>query len=351
MGHDTVRVIHWGLGAMGGGMAKLVARKPGLEIVGAVDMDPRKIGQDLGTVLSLGRTVGVTVSRDSDTVLARDGGDVVIIATGSFVQEVFPQIKATVESGRNVICIAEEMACPDVAAPELAREMDRLARDYRVTVLGTGINPGFVLDTLIIALTGVCTDITRIRAARINDLSPFGPTVMRTQGVGTTPEEFRDGLADGSIVGHVGFPESMTMIARALGWKLDEIRQEKEPIISSTYRETPHVKVQPGMVAGCRHTAHGFMAGREVITLEHPQQIHPGLEGVDTGDYIWLEGTPNINLAIKPEIPGGIGTIAIAVNMIPAVVKAAPGLVTMVDLPVPRALLGDLKSLSDATDR
>lgn len=351
MSRDTIRVIHWGLGAMGGGMAKLVSRKPGLEIVGAIDKDPRKIGRDLGEVLALGRSLGVPVSENAERVLGQGGAGVVIIATGSFVSEVFPQIRAAVESGRNVICIAEEMASPDVSAPELAREMDRLARDHRVTVLGTGINPGFVLDTLIIALTGVCMDITRIRAARINDLSPFGPTVMQTQGVGTTPEEFRAGLADGSIVGHVGFPESMTMIARALGWKLDEIRQEKEPIISSTYRETPHVKVQPGMVAGCKHVAHGFMEGREVITLEHPQQIHPGLEGVDTGDYIWIEGTPNINLAIKPEIPGGIGTIAIAVNMIPAVIKAAPGLATMADLPVPRALLGDLKTVLGATNR
>ncbi|MCL5047053.1 MAG: 2,4-diaminopentanoate dehydrogenase [Actinobacteria bacterium] len=342
---QPIRVVHWGLGAMGGGMARLALEKPGLRVVGTIDSDPRKAGRDLGEVLNLGRSTGVVVSSDPGAVLD-SGADAAVIATGSFLDEVHPQINQAVDAGLNVICIAEEMAFPAASRPDLARAMDQAAKNRGATILGTGINPGFVLDTLIIALTGVCTEVSRIRAARINDLSPFGPTVMRTQGVGTTPEEFQRGLESGAIVGHIGFPESMHMIAAALGWKLDEIRQEREPIVSRTRRETPHVRVEPGMVAGCRHTAHGFRGGREVITLEHPQQIHPGVEGAETGDYIWIEGQPNLELSIRPEIPGGIGTIAIAVNMIPSVVKAEPGLVSMADLPIPRALLGEIRELA-----
>lgn len=341
---EKIRVIHWGLGAMGSGMARLVAEKEGMEIIGAIDMDPKKVGRDLGEVLGKPK-MNIVVRDNVEMVLGAHHAEVVIIATSSFTKEVYPQIEQAVIHGMNVITIAEEMSFPAAQEPELAAKIDALAKKHKVTVLGTGINPGFVLDTLIIALTGVCLNVKKIRAARINDLSPFGPTVMRTQGVGTTPAEFAKGVADGSIVGHIGFPESMSMIAAALGWKLERIEQTREPIISKIHRETPHVVVEPGMVAGCKHIAHGYINGEEVITLEHPQQIHPHLEGVDTGDYIWIEGEPNIALSIKPEIPGGKGTQAIAINMIPQVLSAAPGLKSMKDLPVPAAVMGDIRQI------
>ncbi|MDK2880106.1 MAG: 2,4-diaminopentanoate dehydrogenase [Thermoanaerobacteraceae bacterium] len=341
---ENLKIIVWGLGAMGGGMAKMVLQKQGMEIAGAIASRPEKSGKDLAEVLNLSGRTGVIVSGDADEVLKKEA-DIVLLSTSSFTKEVFPQIKKAIESGKNVITIAEEMAYPAYGEPKLAESIDSIAREHGVTVLGTGINPGFVLDTLIIALSGVCMDVKKITARRINDLSPFGTTVMRTQGVGTTVEEFKKGLEDGSIVGHIGFNESITMISRALGLEIDEIKQIREPIISKTHRETPYVKVEPGMVAGCRHIGIGLRKGEPVIILEHPQQIRPELENVETGDYINIEGTPNINLAIKPELPGGIGTIAIAVNMIPQVVNAKPGLVTMKDLPVPAALMGDVRKL------
>jgi len=232
------------------------------------------------------------------------------------------------------------MACPQAQEPELAKQLDEIARKNGVTILGTGINPGFVLDQLIINLSGACLNVKRIEASRINDLSPFGKTVMETQGVGTTPEVFKAGIKDGSIVGHIGFPESIRMISDAIGLEVDKIEETREPIISNTHRETPVVKVEPGMVAGCRHIGVGYRKGQEVIRLIHPQQIHPGVENVDTGDYIKIEGDPCINMSIKPEIPGGKGTMAAAVNMIPIVVKASAGLKRMSDLPIPACLMG-----------
>jgi 4-hydroxy-tetrahydrodipicolinate reductase len=175
----------------------------------------------------------------------------------------------------------------------------------------------------------------------VNDLSPYGPTVMATQGVGTTPEEFRAGLADGSIVGHVGFPESIHMISEAIGLGVDRLEETREPIISRVRRETPHVTIEPGKVAGCAHTGIGYRGETEVVRLLHPQQVHPHLEGQDTGDYIHVHGVPEVHVEIKPEIAGGQSTIAIAVNMIPHVVAASPGLKRMIDLPVPAALMGD----------
>lgn len=332
------KVLLWGLGAMGGGMAEMLLRKEEVKIVSALAQTPAKAGKDLGEVLGSGKPVGVTVTNDPEKAFATKP-DIALINTASFVAEVFPQIKLALEKGCDVITIAEEMSYPWAPAPELSAQIDTLARKAGKTVLGTGINPGFILDTLVIALTGICRDVTHIRAKRVNNLAPFGPTVMRTQGVGTTPDEFRRGIQSGAIVGHVGFQQSSRMIGQALGWKIDKVVEEREPIITSVERKTQYAHVMPGNVAGCRHIARAYAGGREVIFLEHPQQICPEAEGVDTGDYITIQGDPPVNLSIKPEIPGGIGTIAAAVNMIPLVLAARPGLLTMADLPVPRAIL------------
>jgi 4-hydroxy-tetrahydrodipicolinate reductase len=335
---ESVKVILCGLGAMGSGMAKMLLDKKGVEIVGAVDSYEGKIGKDLGEVLNVQKELNIKVSGDFENTINNTKADVVLLAIDSFVKNVFPYIKHIVENKMNCITIAEEMAYPFNINKELSEEMDRLAKANGVTILGTGVNPGFVLDTMIITLSAACRRVHSIYASRVNDLSPFGATVMRTQGVGTTPEEFESGIKDGSIVGHVGFQQSIPMIAKALGIELDEIIETREPIISNTHRETPYVTVEPGMVAGCAHIGYGMKDGKAVITLEHPQQIHPESEGVDTGDYIDIKGDPDLHLSIKPETPGGIGTIALAVNMIPQVVASSAGLKTMMDLPLPHAI-------------
>ena len=343
---ENIKVVLWGMGSMGSGMGKYLVDKKGVEIVGAIANRESKAGKDVGEFFGLDKEVGVKITNDPMSVITEDV-DVVLQATSSFVEDVYPQIEEIVKRKVNVISIAEEMAYPMVENKELSEKIDKIAKENNVSVLGTGINPGFVLDLLIIALSGACAKVDKIEAARINDLSPFGPTVMRTQGVGTTVEEFEKGIKDGSIVGHIGFLESIHMIADRLGIKLDKVEQTREPIVSETHRETPHVKVEPGMVAGCRHIARGYSDGKEVILLEHPQQIHPGKEGTETGDYIKIKGIPDINMSIQPEIPGGIGTMAVAINMIPVIIGAEAGLVTMKDLPVPAAMVGDLRKLMD----
>ncbi len=335
-----IRVVQWGLGAMGSGMVKLMLEKGGLQVVGAIDKRPDAAGKDLGDVLCLGKQLGIKVSPTEKGILKKASVDVVLLAIDSFTRKCFDAMKAIVEAGIHCITIAEEMAEPYAQEPELAKELDMLAKRFGVVVIGTGINPGYVLDSLVISLSGVCHNVERIEASRINDLSCFGPTVMKTQGVGTTPEEFTQGLAMGTIVGHIGFRESISLISNALGLGVDRFEEIREPIISKTDRETPYVKVKAGMVAGCRHIGIGYRGKTEVVRLIHPQQIRPEAENVDTGDYITIVGTPGINLAIKPEIPGGIGTIGIAVNMIPIVKRASPGLKRMIDLPAPSALMG-----------
>ena len=335
------RVALWGFGAMGSGIARSILSKYELKLVGVHDMRNEYVGKDVGELLDLEK-VDVKVYDNPMDMIDETNPDLVVIATHSFVDVVKEQILSVIKKNVNIVTIAEEMAHPFHTHPDAAEEIDNLARRHGVTVLGTGVNPGFVLDTLIIALTGAALNVKKIKAARINDLSPFGPTVMETQGVGTTVEEFEKGIADGTIVGHIGFEESIYMIAEAMGWNIDRIDQTREPIVSNVSRETKYVKVEPGMVAGCRHIAKAYMNDELVIELEHPQQVLPELEEVDTGDYVWVKGNPDLSLAIKPEIPGGKGTMAVATNMIPNVIEGPEGLMTMADLPIPRALIGEL---------
>ncbi len=329
-------VAVYGTGAMGSGIISLILEKENLNLVGVVSKRKERVGLDVGWILGR-ENIGVKISNDPIEIIEK-GVDVFIHATCSRVKDAYPEIVPILKNRVNVITIAEEMSYPWVASKELADSMDSIAKEAGVSILGTGVNPGFVLDTLIITLTGVMKKIDRIYAKRVNDLSPYGPSVMKTQGVGTTVEEFNNGLKRGEIVGHFGFPESINMICEALNWKLDKIIETREPIISNVYRRTQYIEVKPGMVAGCRHVARGIIDGEEKIVLEHPQQVLPQLEGVETGDYIQIEGDPSINFVNKPEINGGVATISIAVNMIPLVYEARPGLLTMKDLPIPRFL-------------
>ncbi len=340
---DVIRVLVLGTGQMGSGIARLVLDKHGLELVGAYGRRSERAGMDLGQAIGFEHALGLPISNDLAAVIAQTRPDIAIQATCSTIADAREELEMLLRHGVHVISIAEQLVYPACSSPAIAAELERMAVSQGVAVVGTGINPGFVLDLLIITLTGVCADVQSITATRINDLSPYGPSVLATQGVGLTPAAFNEGLADGTVAGHYGFAESIHLIAAALGWQITRIEETREPIIAKVPRVTPFVNVGRGQVAGCNHTAVAYREDRPVISFRHPQQVHPHLEGVDTGDRIEIDGTPAIRLAGSPEIPGGQATAALAVNMIPRLLDAAPGLHTMADLPVPAALLGDVR--------
>jgi 4-hydroxy-tetrahydrodipicolinate reductase len=348
---DGIGVLVLGTGQMGSGIARLVREKYGLRLVGAYARRVERAGLDLGRVIGLEHELGIAVGVDLVSLIAQSQPQVAIQATCSRLQDAASEIMTLLRHGVAVISIAEEMAHPRCRSPALADAIDALARAQGVAVVGAGINPGFVFDRLVITLTGVCADIRAIRAQRVNDLSPYGPSVLASQGVGLTPDAFHEGVADGRVVGHVGFPESLRLIADAVGWELERIEERREPIVARVRRETPAITVEPGQTAGCRHTAVAYRAGEAVITLLHPQQVLPAAEGIQTGDRIEIRGTPDVCLAGRREIPGGIGTVALAVNMIPRVLAASPGLHTLADLPAPAAMLGDAQRLARCLEK
>ena len=350
---EKIKVIIWGFGAMGSGMAEMLLKKKGVEITGICDSHPDRMGKDMLDVLRTNGNIietgiynhpAIIIKEKIKDIVSPACADVVMLATDSFTKKAYQKIVYLLENKLNVISTAEEMAYPSASEPKLTAKMDKIAKENGVSVLGTGINPGLIMDLLVVLMTGASIDVDHIKAERVNSLSPFGPAVMEEQGVGLTREAFISGVNDGSLAGHVGFNESVGMITDAIGWKLSsKVEQSQEPIITNVHRKTKYIEVEAGNVAGCAMNGYGYVDGELKVEMVHPQQIEPQIEGTDTGDYVTIKGKPNINLSIKPEVPGGIGTIAMCVNMIPQIINASPGLKTMLDLPVPRAIMGDMR--------
>ncbi|MBN2880244.1 MAG: Gfo/Idh/MocA family oxidoreductase [Clostridia bacterium] len=344
---ENVKVAIWGFGAMGAGMAKMLLRKSGVDIVSVCDVHPNRAGKSVAKVLGCEKYDDVIIEPDIEKSLANVKPDICLLATDSFTKGAFEKMKLLLHKKINVITTAEQMAYPKANEPELTAKLDEIAKQNGVTVLGTGINPGLIMDLLVVCLTGCMEDVEHIEAKRVNSLSPFGETVMHEQGVGITKEEYEKREKDGTLAGHVGFAESVNMIADAIGWKLNKFEQQMKPILTTVYRKSPYGYAAAGNLAGINMTGQGYVDGEVKIDMIHPQQIEPEMEGTHTGDYIKIKGSPEVNMAINPEVDGGIGTIAMCVNMIPHVINAKPGLKTMIDLPVPRAIMGDMRDFID----
>ena len=342
----NIKVAIWGFGAMGQGMARMIIGKTGIEIAGICCRNKGRQGKMMSEVLDMQlNQLDVPVINDIDQVVQPKSVDIVLLCTDSFTAGAMPKLEALIAKGVNVITIAEEMAWPWAQQPELAAQIDALAKEAGVSVLGTGINPGMVMDLLAVVLSAAMTDVTHVKCERVNSLSPFGGTVMEEQGVGISLDEFEARTATGTMAGHVGFAESIAMVGAGMGIEYDEFQQQMKPILTDVDRKSPHGFAAAGNLAGVNMTGQGLRGGKVVIDMYHPQQIEPHLAGVSTGDYITLTGSPPISMSITPEIEGGLGTIAMGVNCIPQVINADPGLISMLDIPVPRAVMGDFRKL------
>jgi 4-hydroxy-tetrahydrodipicolinate reductase len=337
---EKIRVVLYGIGAIGSRIAKFLLEKEGVEIVGAIDIAEDKVGKDLGEVLGINKRLGVVVTDDPKAVFCRNCVDVVVHATSSYLRDVYPQIAPLAKYGVNVVSTCEELSYPYVSEPELARKLDALGIRYGVTFLGTGINPGFLMDTLVITLTGVCQKIDKIRVERVMNAATRRLPFQRKIGAGLTVEDFEKKIREKVITGHVGLEQSIGMIAGALKWRLDRIRVDLvKPVIAEKSVASEVIQVKQGQVAGLKQSAYGIVDGEERITLEF--QAYIGAK--EEYDAVTIDGVPPIRHKISPCVHGDLATIAVVVNSIPKVVKAPPGLVTMKDLPIPSAALEDMR--------
>jgi len=328
----TVKAAVYGVGPIGSGIANFLSRKSWVQIVGAVDSDEQKIGKDLGDVAGLGHKIGVLISREARGLFETASPDLVVHATSSYLKDVYPQILECVNAKADVISTSEELSYPYGKHPDLATKIDEEAKVQGVAVLGTGVNPGFVMDTLAAAMSGVCQTVESVSAERIVDTSKRRWQLQRKTGAGLSVDEFQRLVKEGKIK-HVGLPESAMMIGAALGWDLEDVQEEISPVIAKRQMRAEYATVRKGSVAGVRQVAKGVVGGSERIVLD--LRMYVGAK--DPRDSIRIHGVPPIDLTIRGGVQGDQATAAIVVNAIPNIVASSPGLKTMIDLPLVHA--------------
>lgn len=332
-----IRAIQYGIGPIGASIVKLLREKDAIEIVGAIDTDPGKIGQDLGEFVGASDAPwGIRISGDTKGVLEQSA-DVVLHTTSSSLPKIMDQLLACIDVGSCVVSTCEELSYPYRTHPELAGQLDAAAKEAGVALVGTGINPGFVMDKLLITLAAVSQRIEHAKALRIVDASKRRLPLQKKIGAGMTVEEFRAKVKEG-VIKHVGLPESVAMVADSLGMRVDEIKETIEPKVAEGRVQTEYLTVEPGQAAGVHQIARGLFEGKEVIYME--LQMYVGAK--NPADTVELTGHPNISLVIPGGSHGDIATASVAVNSIPSILEAPSGLRTSRDLPIgffpPRAL-------------
>ena len=324
-----IRVLHFGLGPVGASVVKQVAGHPGLKSVGAVDIDPAKVGRDLGDVAGLGKRIGVKVSNDPAKALKAAKPDVVVLCTGSSIKQVLPQIEAILKAKRPIVSTTEELTYPSYTHIRYARRVHALAKAAKVAILGTGVNPGFAMDALPIMLTAACSRVERVTVTRIQDARTRRLPFQQKIGAGLTTEQFQKQVDEGTVR-HVGFTESIAMIGDALGWTLDRITDDVQAKLATVTISSEFLAVDPGYVCGIVQDGVGYRKGEPVIRLH----MEAYLGAPEAYDAIQIDGTPPLSMRIQGGIHGDIATASLVVNSIPKVLAAAPGLHTMRDLPL-----------------
>lgn len=323
---ENIRVIQYGLGPIGSAIARHVVERQGLELVCGVDVAPDKVGKDVGEIIGLGRPLGFDVVEK--LAHAEVTADVVLHTTSSYFDLFKDQIVEILQAGLDVVSTAEELSFPWLAHPDDAAEVDAAAKKAGKTVLGTGVNPGFIMDSLPLTLTAICQQVDHIEVTRVIDASTRRGPFQAKIGSGMTVADFEARMAAGRM-GHVGLPESVGMVFHTLGKELVRYESSVEPVVAGGPVKTDHFEVEPGRVKGLKQVARAFTREGEFVTLTFVAALGAG----EDGDTIKITGRPNLEVKLQGT-NGDVATVAIAVNAIRRVREAAPGLVTMRDLPI-----------------
>lgn len=324
---EKLKFIQFGLGPIGIRTARFLMERENLELVGAIDIDPKKVGRDAGEILLSDNPLGVKVCADAEQVLGSCDAELVVLSTLSSFADLEEQLMLCIRHRKNVISSCEEMAFPWVEDPERSERINTAAQKAGVTLLATGVNPGFAMDALPIFLSSVCRQVSAVRVERHQDAALRRLPFQQKIGAGLSLQEFQRKVDD-KVIRHVGFTQSIQMIASALGWKLDRVVDIVCPAIADKDLESPYLKVNQGAVAGVLQTATGYQGENPVITIELQAFLgHP-----DPKDAILIEGENPIYSEVRGGFNGDIATCAIIANSAQAVLSAEAGLKTMLDI-------------------
>lgn len=325
-----IRVLQYGLGPIGVEAVKLIAARTNLDLVGAVDIDPAKAGKDVGEIAGIGR-IGVKAVSCLEELPKRARPQVAVHTTVSWLEDATPQLLELAARGIHVVSSTEELLYPHWKYPRLARQLETAARKSGTVIFGTGVNPGFVLDTVAILLSGACTQVSRIVLERQVDAGTRRLPLQLKVGAGITQAEFKKRVKS-ERMGHAGFIETVALVARAMGWNLEAITETIQPVVCERVVRTPYLTVEPGQVAGIHQTCKGKAGGKVVIDAD----LRMFVGALEPHDRIVIEGTPRIDCCFEGGVAGDQATIAMLVNAVPLVCQAPPGLKSVLDLPIPR---------------
>ena len=322
-----IKIVQIGLGPLGQKVARFLLERPNLKLVAVVDPAPDKVGKDAGRLCGLKR-LGVTVAKDLRTALRDKKADVAVLTTVSDLKRIEPQIVGLAAAGLPIVSTCEELSFPWDTSPAISRRIDAVCAKHGVACVGTGVNPGFLMDLLPSALTGVCQKVEKVRVQRIQDASIRRVPFQRKIGAGLTLAQFRKKKESGALR-HVGLTESMHMIARALGWKLSKTTESLNPVVAKSRITRGYTPIKPGMACGVEQIGRAFVGRKEVITLE----FRAAVGEPKSFDAVEITGTPSLTSVIEGGVNGDIATCAIVLNAVAAIRKVSPGLKTRLDLP------------------
>lgn len=324
---EKIKVVQYGMGPVGNKITRYLLERDHLALVGAVDIDPAKVGKDVAELAGL-PAINVSVSNTPGQLFRDTQPDVVVLTTTSDLEKIQPQIDQILSHGINIVTTCEELAYPWKTNPGIAAAIDQAAKANNATVLSTGVNPGFMMDYLPVTLSAVCRNLQTVRVDRIQNAGERRLPFQQKVGVGITTDEFYQRVASKTLR-HVGLTESIHMIADMLGWELSKTEDIVEPVIAENPVKTAHFDISAGRALGVNQVGRGYDSnGKEIITLTFVAAL-----GVpESLERIVFDGDPGIEMKIPGGVNGDVATCAINVNAIPTVNNADPGLKTMVDI-------------------
>lgn len=328
---SKIKVAQFGLGPIGIETLKLAATKPWAEIVGGIDIDPTKVGKPLAEITGDPALRGASVYRSLDELLAKVKPDLIFHTSVSKLAAAFLQIEPIVRAGISVVSSCEELIYPDLRDPELAVKLDKACKDGKAHVLGTGVNPGFVMDVLPLCLTGVSRKVTAVHVQRVVNASTRRGPLQKKIGSGLPPAEFERLFSEGKA-GHAGLKDSLALIAHCLGWKITGLTETCKAMVANHDIRTRFAEAKRGQCCGLHQRAEAMVDGVVALTLD----LKMYLDAPNPHDACQIEGEPPLNLVINGGVPGDVATVAALVNAAPRVLRAAPGLLLMTDVSVPR---------------
>ena len=329
----TLKVAIVGFGPAGQAVARAVLETPNLKLVAATDPAPLLAGKDVGSVLGLPRKLGVKLDGEPARFFKKVRADVAFVCTSSLLKDTKPQIAALVSRKMRVLTTCEELAWPSPPRLSAFRELDRLAKRKKVSVLATGVNPGFAMDVLALTLTAPCARVRRVSVTRVVDAAARKLPLQRRVGAGLNLGQFRRAVTEGTVR-HVGLVESAHMIAACLGWKLERIDETLEPAIAPRDLDTEYLRIPAGAAAGIKQAVRAYRNGELAISLD--LQVYVGAEA--PRDHVLIDGDPPVDATLAGGVNGELATAAILLNSLPRVLASPPGMLTARDLPLVHSL-------------